>query len=164
MRESEKWKWSLSVVSDSSWPHGLQPTRLLRPWDLPGKSTGVGCHCLLLKSLDLATVPVGIKMKQHWEKRLVWWGLSSGQLRISKQRVRLVGRWVGYIFLTDSILTISHRVYAKGYRGFVNSPPGFPSHSVYPDVLCPGLSWPPIVHSYYVPSVDAKVWCSATRK
>ena len=28
-------------------PHGLQPTRLLRPWDLPGKSTGVGCHRLL---------------------------------------------------------------------------------------------------------------------
>ena len=27
--------------------HGLQPTRLLRPWDFPGKSTGVGCHCLL---------------------------------------------------------------------------------------------------------------------
>ena len=27
--------------------HGLQPTRLLRPWDSPGKSTGVGCHCLL---------------------------------------------------------------------------------------------------------------------
>ena len=28
-------------------PHGLQPTRLLRPRDFPGKSTGVGCHCLL---------------------------------------------------------------------------------------------------------------------
>ena len=27
-------------------PHGLQLTRLLRPWDFPGKSTGVGCHCL----------------------------------------------------------------------------------------------------------------------
>ena len=48
MHESEKWKWSHSVVSDSSWPHGLQPTRLLRPWDFPGKSTGVGCRCLLL--------------------------------------------------------------------------------------------------------------------
>ena len=47
MQESEKWKWSHSVVSDSLWPHGLQPTRLLRPWDFPGKSTGVGCHCLL---------------------------------------------------------------------------------------------------------------------
>ena len=42
-----KWKWSRSVVSDSSGPHGLQPTRLLHPWDFPGKSTGVGCHCLL---------------------------------------------------------------------------------------------------------------------
>ena len=48
MHESEKSRWSHSVVSDSSWPHGLQPTRLLCPWDFPGKSTGVGCHCLLL--------------------------------------------------------------------------------------------------------------------
>ena len=47
MHKSEKWKWSRSVLSDSSQPHGLQPTRLLRPWDFPGKSTGVGCHCLL---------------------------------------------------------------------------------------------------------------------
>ena len=29
-------------MSDSLRPHGLQPTRLLGPWDLPGKSTGVG--------------------------------------------------------------------------------------------------------------------------
>ena len=47
MHEREKWKWSCSVVSDSSRPQGLQPTRLLLPWDFPGKSTGVGCHCLL---------------------------------------------------------------------------------------------------------------------
>ena len=47
VHESEKWKWSRSIVSDSSRPHGLQPTRLLRPWDFPGKSTGMGCHCLL---------------------------------------------------------------------------------------------------------------------
>ena len=45
MHESEKWKWSLSVLSDSSRPHGLQPTRLRHPWDFPGKSTGVVCHC-----------------------------------------------------------------------------------------------------------------------
>ena len=47
MLESEKWKWSRSVMSDSKRLHGLQPTRLLCPWDFPGKSTGVGCHCLL---------------------------------------------------------------------------------------------------------------------
>ena len=28
-------------------PHGLQPARLLCPWDSPGKNTGVGCHFLL---------------------------------------------------------------------------------------------------------------------
>ena len=37
MHESEKWKWSRSVMSDSGQPHRLQPTRLLRPWDFPGK-------------------------------------------------------------------------------------------------------------------------------
>ena len=47
MHESAKWKWSRSVVSNSSRPHRLQPTRLLCPWDFPGKSTGEGCHRLL---------------------------------------------------------------------------------------------------------------------
>ena len=28
-------------------PHRWQPTRLLCPWDSPGKNTGVGCHFLL---------------------------------------------------------------------------------------------------------------------
>ena len=54
------WKWgtvshlpdtavsdSRSVISDSVWPRGLQPARLLCPWDFPGKDTGVGCHDLL---------------------------------------------------------------------------------------------------------------------
>ena len=47
IHESEKWKWSRSVVFNSLQPHGLWPTRPLRPWHFPGKSTGVGCHCLL---------------------------------------------------------------------------------------------------------------------
>ena len=34
-------------MSNSVRPHGRQPTRLPRPWDSPGKSTGVGCHFLL---------------------------------------------------------------------------------------------------------------------
>ena len=29
------------------WPDGLQPTRLLCPWNFPGKNTGVGCHAIL---------------------------------------------------------------------------------------------------------------------
>ena len=34
-------------MSDSVQPHGLQRTRLPRPWDSPGKNTGGGCHFLL---------------------------------------------------------------------------------------------------------------------
>ena len=45
-----KWKVKVGshlVVSDSQRPLGLQPARLLRPWDFLGKNTGVGCHFLL---------------------------------------------------------------------------------------------------------------------
>ena len=35
------------VASDSLQLHGLQPTRLLCPWNLPGKNTGAGCDFLL---------------------------------------------------------------------------------------------------------------------
>ena len=34
-------------MSDSVRPHTQQPTRLRRPWDSPGKNSGVGCHFLL---------------------------------------------------------------------------------------------------------------------
>ena len=41
---------------DSVWSHRRQPTRLPRPWDSPGKNTGVGCHfllqCVKVKSLS----------------------------------------------------------------------------------------------------------------
>ena len=41
-------------MSDSVRPHRRQPTRLFRPWDSPGKKTGVGCHflfqCMKMKS------------------------------------------------------------------------------------------------------------------
>ena len=41
------WTESPSVVFDSLRPHGLQPARLLWPWNSPGKNTGVGSHFLL---------------------------------------------------------------------------------------------------------------------
>ena len=41
-------------MSDSVRPHRRQPIRLPRPWDFPGKNTGVGCHflhqCMKVKS------------------------------------------------------------------------------------------------------------------
>ena len=79
VHKSEKWKWNRSVVPDSSQPHGLQPSRLLHPWDFPGKSAGVGCHRLLW------TYPSDLKIPVLIESRLINWtsppsphpGLSS---------------------------------------------------------------------------------------
>ena len=65
LHESEKWKWSRSVLSDSQQPHGLQPTRLLRPWDFPGESIGVGCHCLLLIYPPCKTSKQSSAQSQH---------------------------------------------------------------------------------------------------
>ena len=46
-RNYRKKEGEVTVVFDSLRPHGLQLTRLLHPWNFPGKSTGVGCHLLL---------------------------------------------------------------------------------------------------------------------
>jgi len=42
-RESECY----SIISDSLWPAGQETTRLLCPWNSPGKNTGVHCHAFL---------------------------------------------------------------------------------------------------------------------
>ena len=63
-------------MSDSVRRHGLQPTRLLRPWDFPGKSTGVGCHCLL-QGFWILNLPSGytiIKTKySHSHTKMCSW-------------------------------------------------------------------------------------------
>ena len=47
----------MSVVSNSVRPHSQQPTRLIHPWESPGKNIGVGCHFL----------PQGMKVKSASE-------------------------------------------------------------------------------------------------
>ena len=59
--------WVASVVSDSVRPHRWQPIRLPRPWDSPGKNTGVGCHFLL----QCMQVKVKVKVKSLSHVRLL---------------------------------------------------------------------------------------------
>ena len=56
-------------MSDSVQSHGLQPSRLLQPWDSPGKCTGVGCKC------PLCLIVENLIKKAFW--RVPWW--SSGK-------------------------------------------------------------------------------------
>ena len=61
---------SHSVMSDSLQYHGLQPSRLLSPWDFPGKNTGVDCHSLLQGMFPTQ----GLNLVSHIASRLftVW--------------------------------------------------------------------------------------------
>ena len=102
---SNAWKWKVkvkcSVMSDSSWPHGLQPTRLLHPWDFPGKSTGVGCHRLLwwptldsiLKSRDI-TLLTKVHLVKPMVFPLVMYGCESWTIKKAEcQRIDPFELW-----------------------------------------------------------------------
>ena len=56
-----------SVMSDSLRSHGLQPTRLLCPWDSPGKNTGVGCHFLLQGIFPTQRANLSLLSLVHWQ-------------------------------------------------------------------------------------------------
>ena len=85
-------KWKVKVKSLSPVRlfviHELQPTRLLRPWDLPGKSTRVGCHCLL-QHADANTLMTESKeelksllMKMKEESEKTGWKLNIQKTKI----------------------------------------------------------------------------------
>ena len=70
-------------MSNSWRPRGLQPARLLCPWDSPGKNTGVGSHFLLQ----------GIFPAQGWNL-----GLLYGRrilYRLSLQESPVEAQWWG---------------------------------------------------------------------
>ena len=58
---------SCSIVPDALQPHGLHPTRLLCPWDFPGKDTGVGCHFLLQGNFQTQGSSLRLLSLLHWQ-------------------------------------------------------------------------------------------------
>ena len=57
--------FNCSVMSNSLQPHGLLPTRLLCPWEFPGKRTGVGCHFLIQEIFPIQELNPCLL---HWQK------------------------------------------------------------------------------------------------
>ena len=103
MHENETWKWSCPVVSDSSRPHGLQPTRLLHPWDFPGKSTGVGCHFLLQRIFPTQGSNPGLP---HYRQTLYCLSHQGSIYYIVKYNILII-----LIFNVQKLL---HQVYSHG--------------------------------------------------
>ena len=95
MHESEKWKRRHSVVSDSSQPHGLQPTRLLHPWDFfQARVLAWGAITFSGEACSLAN----ISMMPHS------WGLG---LSVLCYLALLVYLWWLAKFLSNSKVTVS---------------------------------------------------------
>ena len=108
--------------SNSVWPHRWQPTRLPRPWDSPGKNTGVSCHFLLqcmkvkVKSPSHArllatpwTAAYQSPPSMGFSRQEYWSGVPSPSPKhiafISKYQTLLWG--ADLYILTHSILTLT---------------------------------------------------------
>ena len=115
-------------------PHEPQPTRLLCPWDSPGKHTGVGCHFLLqgifptegsnlfllhwegdslpLGQLGSLPSPGGLVKMQTWgDPPQSFWLLRPGVKPISCISDKFLGRccsyWLGTM-VWEPLLWIKH--------------------------------------------------------
>ena len=83
--------------SDSVRPHRRQPTRLPRPWDSPGRNTGVGCHfplqCMRVKSESevaqscltlhdpMDCSPLGSSVHGVFQARVLEWGAIAFSIK-----------------------------------------------------------------------------------
>ena len=64
-------------MSDFLQLHGMEPTKLLHPWNFPGKSTGVSCHFLGRKAMTnvdnvLKSTDITLPTKVHIVKAMVF--------------------------------------------------------------------------------------------
>ena len=78
-----------SVMSSSLPPHGWYPTRLLCPWDSPGKNSGVGCHAFSR----------GSSQPRDWTQISTLQGILY---HLSHQGSLWILQWVAYPFFRRS--------------------------------------------------------------
>ena len=83
-----------SVMSNSSQPYGLQPTRLLCPRDSLGKNTGVGCHALLQGIFPTQGSNPDLLWRLHC--RQILYHLSAG---LGNRVIQLLGHVCIYIYI-----------------------------------------------------------------
>ena len=106
---SKQWNvWiSCSVVPYSLRPHGLQPTRLLCPWDSPGKDTGVGCH-FLLRLWTMEYYPA-IKTNQQMMHATTWMNLKN-MLSEGSQNQKITCRMTPFIWCVQQDKSMEREV------------------------------------------------------
>ena len=129
-------------------PHRRQPTRLPRPWDSPGKNTGVGCHfllqcmkvksksevaqlCLTLSDPMDCSLP-GTSIHGIFQARVLEWGAIAFSVHLSKwslsnqmfkSTVYLICPWFFLLLLISNVLSVNviHFFYFHRVSAFVSS-------------------------------------------
>ena len=84
-------------MSDSLQPHGLQPTRLLCPWNSPGKNTGVGDHSLLQGIFQTHGSNLGLlhcKQILYYLRQVSEGSTNSPNFSPERNRVMCCGHWI----------------------------------------------------------------------
>ena len=121
-----------SVVSDSVRPHRQQPTRLPRPWDFPGKNTGVGCHfllqCIKVKSeSEVAQLcptlsdptdcgPPGSSIHGIFQARLLEWGAIAFSRKTVRSYPKIKNRTcIGSCKLTSNYIAKKSKILKTVY-------------------------------------------------
>ena len=120
IQESEKWKWSRSVVSNSVRPHGLQLARLFHPWNFQDKSTGVGSVQFSLVTQSCPTVTPWIAAHQ-----------ASLSITNSQSLLKLT--------FIESVMPSSHLILC---RPLLLLPPNSPSIRVFSNESTLHMRWP----------------------
>ena len=111
-------------MSNSVRPQRRQPNRLPRPWDSPGKNTGVGCHfllqCLKVKSENEVTQscltpsdpmdcsPPGPSIHGIFQARVLEWGAIAFSEIIDFIRALSVSKFIlrcSFFLKVDHIVT-----------------------------------------------------------
>ena len=96
-------------------PHGLQPTRLLRPWDSPGKNTGVSCHFLLqcMKVESESEVAQScLTLSDPMDCSLAGSSIHGiFQARVLEWDAIAFSRKIGQLLVKNEIWTFSHIIY-----------------------------------------------------
>ena len=77
-------QWCLTLCDPMDWP-----TRLLCPWDSPGKNTGVGCHALLQGIFPAQGSNPCLLWLLHCRKILYCWATREAQGTVQERKERL---------------------------------------------------------------------------
>ena len=98
-----------AVVSDSLQPRGLKPSRLLYPWDFPGKNTGVNVHFLLQGIFQAQGLNLCLLHLLYWQSILLpLCHLGSTQRRLRSSLFSMEVFW--YFILSPRLSSSSSRV------------------------------------------------------